>query len=80
MLHHSIVVAYYTNVAFLQVADNEHPSGGLGGDCGLGIRDARLLERALRKHRSIPEALRGRVMDRLGAIVDDALGVGPDDL
>jgi hypothetical protein len=37
----------------------------------LGIRDARLVERALGEHWPIPEGLRGRVMDRLGAIVDD---------
>jgi hypothetical protein len=45
--------------------------GGLGGDCGLGIRDARFVERALREHWPIPEALRGPVMDRLRAIVED---------
>jgi hypothetical protein len=39
--------------------------------CRFGIREARLVERALREHWPIPEGLRGRVMDRLGAIVDD---------
>jgi hypothetical protein len=46
--------------------------GGSGGDSGFTIRDARLVERALREHWPIPEALRGRVIDCLGAIVDDA--------
>ena len=43
--------------------------GGLGGNTGRGIRDARLVKRALRERWPIPKALRGPLIDRLAGIV-----------
>ena len=43
--------------------------GGLGGNTGRGIRDARLVERALRERWPISKALRGPLIDRLAGIV-----------
>ncbi len=47
------------------------PEGGLGGTTGRGIRDTRLVERALRERWPIPKALRGPLIDRLAGIVQD---------
>jgi len=47
------------------------PEGGLGGKTGRGIRDTRLVERALRERWPIPKALRGPLIDRLAGIVQD---------
>src|SRR5262245_50931393 len=47
------------------------PSGGLGGESGRGIRDTRLVERALREHWPIPEESRGPLVRRLLGIVLD---------
>src|SRR3954454_24852638 len=47
------------------------PEGGLGGTNGRGIRDVRLVERALRERWPIPKALRGPLIDRLARIVQD---------
>jgi hypothetical protein len=43
----------------------------LEGECGSGIRETRLVERALRERWPIPEALRGPLIDRLSKIVTD---------
>jgi hypothetical protein len=45
--------------------------GGLGGTCGRGARDTRLVERALRERWPIPKAIRGPLIDRLAGIVND---------
>jgi hypothetical protein len=47
------------------------PEGGLGGKTGRGIRDVRLVERALREYWPIPKALRGPLIKRLAGIVQD---------
>jgi hypothetical protein len=47
------------------------PEGGLGGRPGRGIRDTRLVERALRERWPIPKALRRPLIERLGKIVQD---------
>jgi hypothetical protein len=47
------------------------PEGGLGGRSGRGIRDTRLVERALRERWPITKALRRPVVERLGKIVQD---------
>src|SRR6516162_8238090 len=43
----------------------------LGDNRRLGIRDVRLAERALREQWPIPDALRGRLIARLGEVLDD---------
>jgi len=45
--------------------------GGLGGGTGRGIRDTRLVERALRERWPIPKALRRPLIERLSEIVRD---------
>lgn len=47
------------------------PPGGLGGTSGRGVRDARLVERAVRERWPIPNALRGPLINRLAGIVQD---------
>jgi len=42
-----------------------------GDDGRLGIRDVRLAERALREQWPISDALRGRLVARLGEVLDD---------
>ncbi len=46
--------------------------GGLGGESGRGIRDVRLVERALKERWPIPKALRGPLIERLARIVRDS--------
>ena len=46
-------------------------TGGLGGSTRNGVRDTRLVERALRERWPIPKALRGPLIDRLAKIVLD---------
>jgi hypothetical protein len=45
--------------------------GGLGGKTGRGIRDVRLVERALREDWPIPPALRPKLIKRLSKIIQD---------
>jgi hypothetical protein len=47
------------------------PEGGLGGWTGRGIRDTRLVERALRERCPIPKAIRKPLVERLATIVQD---------
>ena len=49
------------------------PEGGLGGNLGpgRGIRDTRLVERAIRERWPIRQAIRGPLIDRLYEIVKD---------
>jgi hypothetical protein len=49
------------------------PEGGLGGNLrtGRGIRDTRLVERALRERWPIPKAIRKPLIERLYEIVED---------
>ena len=49
------------------------PEGGLGGNLrtGRGIRDTRLVERALRERWPIPKAIRKPLIERLNEIVQD---------
>ncbi len=49
------------------------PEGGLGGNFvpGRGIRDTRLVERALRERWPIPKAIRKPLVERLAEIVED---------
>ena len=49
------------------------PEGGLGGDHapGRGIRETRLVERALRERWPIPSAIRKPLIERLAEIVED---------
>lgn len=52
--------------------DAAPPRGGLGGDAlEPGVRTTRLLERALRERWPVPTSLRGRVVERLAATIDD---------
>jgi hypothetical protein len=47
------------------------PEGGLGGTTGRGIRDTRLVERALRERWPVSKALRRPLIERLAAIAQD---------
>jgi hypothetical protein len=53
----------------VEAQEMREPEGGLGGTTGRGIRDVRLVERAIREWWPIPRALRGPLIGRLAGIV-----------
>ncbi len=58
-------------IAFAKPDDEEQPTdGGLGGSVR-GIRDTRLIERALRERWAIPDELRGAIVARQVEIATD---------
>src|SRR5262245_46998056 len=50
---------------------SDEPPGGLGGGSGRGIRDTRLVARAVAERWPIPRALRGPLIERLATIAMD---------